>query len=61
MRSRRTASCGEPLYQLEKEGAFKRGDARGIAFANARLAAGATELRNMIMNAWQDSAPPKAA
>jgi hypothetical protein len=46
----------EPLYQLEKEGAFKRGDARGIAFANARLAAGATELRNMIVSAWQDSA-----
>jgi hypothetical protein len=46
----------EPLYALEKEGSFKRGDPRGIAFGNARLAAGATELRDMIVNAWQDSA-----
>jgi hypothetical protein len=29
---------------------------RGIAFADARLAAGATALRDMIVNAWQDSA-----
>ena len=36
-----------PLYALEKEGGFKPGDARGIAFAGARLAAGATALRNM--------------
>ena len=27
----------EPLYQLEKEGGFKRGDPRGIAFAQERL------------------------
>jgi hypothetical protein len=46
----------EPLYQLEKEGAFKKGDPRGIAFADLRLAAGAAALRNMIVDAWKDSA-----
>jgi hypothetical protein len=45
-----------PLYTLEKEGSFKRGDPRGIAFAEARLAAGVTALRNMIVEAWLDSA-----
>jgi len=46
----------KPLYTLEKEGAFERGDTRGIAFATSRLAAGATALRNMIVDAWEDSA-----
>src|SRR5262249_44553065 len=46
----------EPFYALEKEGAFKRGDRRGVAFAVARLATGATALRNMIVEAWEDSA-----
>jgi hypothetical protein len=45
-----------PLYTLEKEGGLKRRDPRGIAFAEARLAAGATALRNMIVDAWLDSA-----
>jgi hypothetical protein len=45
-----------PLYALEKEGGFRRGDPRGIAFATARLSAGATALRNMIVDAWLDSA-----
>jgi hypothetical protein len=45
-----------PLYALEKEGSFKRGDPRGIAFANSRLAAGATAVRDMIVDAWMDSA-----
>jgi len=45
-----------PLYALEKEGGFRKGDERGIAFATARLAAGATALRNMIVEAWLDSA-----
>ncbi|GEP56169.1 hypothetical protein [Reyranella soli] len=45
-----------PLHTLEKEGSFKRGDPRGIAFAEARLAAGVTALRNMIVEAWLDSA-----
>jgi hypothetical protein len=45
-----------PLYALEKEGGFTRGDPRGIAFTTARLAAGATAARNMIVEAWLDSA-----
>ena len=40
-----------PLYALEKEGGFKKGDARGLAFTTARLAAGATALRNMSVDA----------
>ena len=46
----------EPFYALEKEGGFKKGDARGISFATARPGAGATVLRNMIVEAWLDSA-----
>lgn len=45
-----------PLYALEKEGGFTRGDARGIAFATVRLAAGTAAVRNMIVDAWLDSA-----
>jgi hypothetical protein len=45
----------KPLYELEKAGSFKRGDARGIAFAEERLAAGAQALRDMIVYAWFDS------
>src|SRR5215472_7210967 len=44
----------EPLYKLEKEGGFKPGDSRGIAFAVERLSAGAQALRDMIVNAWFD-------
>jgi hypothetical protein len=45
-----------PLYALEKEGGFKPGDPRGIAFTTARLAAGATAARDMIVEAWLASA-----
>jgi hypothetical protein len=37
---RATLAEVDPLYSLEKDGGFKRGDLRGIAFATARLAAG---------------------
>ena len=46
----------EPLYALEKEGGFKKGDPRGIEFATARLSAGAQSLRDMIVQAWEESA-----
>lgn len=46
----------EPLYALEKEGGFKFGDPHGIVFATARLAAGATAVRDMIVQAWLESA-----
>ena len=45
-----------PLYALQKEGGFVRGDRRGIAFVTARLATGAIATRNMIVDAWLDSA-----
>jgi len=45
-----------PLYALEKDGGLKPGDPRGIAFATTRLAAGATAVRDMIVEAWQQSA-----
>lgn len=46
----------ERLYELEQEGAFRDGDPRGRVFAAARLGAGATQLRNMITDAWRQSA-----
>lgn len=50
------ASRGGPLYALEKEGGFKKGDPRGVAFATSRLAAGAQAVRDMIVQAWEESA-----
>lgn len=46
----------EPLYALERDRDLKPGDPHGIAFATTRLAAGATALRDMIMEAWLGSA-----
>lgn len=46
----------EPFYALEKDGGFARGDPRGAAFAAERLAAGASELRDLIVVAWRASA-----
>src|SRR5207302_9133880 len=51
----------EPLYKLEKAGAFKgSGSPEGRAFAAKRLAAGAQMLVNMWYTAWMESAvdPP---
>ena len=50
----------EPLYQLEKDGGFKGADPRGVAFASARLATGAGELRDIIVDAWAASIGAKA-
>ncbi len=44
-----------PLYTLEKAGAFKDGDARGKAFVAGRLGACATELRDLLVDAWRAS------
>lgn len=49
-----------PFYELEQAGGFRDGDARGKAFAAQRLAAGATQLRNMIVDAWRRSATVEA-
>ncbi len=45
-----------PFYELEKAGGFTDGDPRGRAFAAARLAAAASELRDMVVEAWRASA-----
>jgi hypothetical protein len=43
------------FYRLEKKGGFIDGDVRGRAFAARRLAAGADELRDDIIDAWRAS------
>ncbi len=49
----------EKTYQLGKAGAFTgEGSPEGKAFAKERLAAGATELRDIIYTAWIRSADP---
>ena len=45
-----------PFYALEKAGGVTGTDARGGAFVTARLAAGASELRDLFILAWRDSA-----
>jgi hypothetical protein len=45
----------EPFYRLEKAGGFRGGDQRGVDFAAERLAAGASELRDLIVLAWRAS------
>ncbi len=49
-----------PFYELEKAGGFKGPDPRGIAYANARVAAGAAELRDLTVKAWFASAHASA-
>ena len=45
-----------PLYRMWGRGGFTRGDAEAVAFTNARVADGASELRDMILSAWRASA-----
>ncbi len=44
-----------PLYALEKAGGFKTGDPRGKAFMAGRIAQGASDVRDMVGNAWMAS------
>lgn len=44
-----------PVYRAEKDGAFKTATAEGDAMVIKRLAAGAAELRDMIIDAWKKS------
>ena len=56
---RQTKSYVERVYQLEKAGGFiGAGTAESRAFTAARLAAGASMLRDMIYTAWLESAKP---
>jgi hypothetical protein len=49
----------EKTYQLEKTGAFTgAGTPEGKAFVDQQMAAGATQLRDMIYTAWIRSADP---
>lgn len=48
-----------PLYELEKAGGLKPGDPRGAALASERIAVGASELRDLVVEAWADSAKHK--
>lgn len=49
----------EKVYQLDKAGGFVgAGTAESREFTAARLAAGASMLRDMIYTAWQESAKP---
>lgn len=56
---RHSNSLVEETYQLEKGGGFEgHGNARSRAFVEERLAAGVTELRDVIYTAWVKSAEP---
>jgi hypothetical protein len=56
---RHSNSFVEKVYQLDKTGAFTGvGTPEGKAFTDERIAAGATELRDMIYTAWVKSAVP---
>jgi hypothetical protein len=56
---RHTGAYVEKVYQLEKAGAFVgAGTSESRDFTTARLAAGASMLRDMIYTAWIDSAQP---
>ena len=45
----------EPLYALWTAGGFRPGDKRGVAFATTQVAAGAAELRDLVVRAWSES------
>lgn len=51
-----TFTLVEPFYALEKAGGFAPADPRGIAFVIPRTGAGASELRDLVVEAWRDSA-----
>lgn len=51
-----TGALVVPFYELEKAGGLAPGDARGPAFATQQIAVGASELRDLIVQAWHVSA-----
>ncbi len=56
---RRSATLVDQTYALEKAGGFTgAGTAEGKRFAAQRLAAGASELRDLVYAAWTKSAEP---
>ncbi len=56
---RQSATFVEKVYQLEKAGGFiGAGSTESVDFTAARLAAGASMLRDMIYTAWVESGRP---
>ncbi|WP_263359404.1 S1/P1 nuclease [Acidicapsa ligni] len=56
---RHTATFVDQVYAFDKAGAFVNGGTpESRAFTEERLAAGASELRDLIYTAWIDSAQP---
>jgi hypothetical protein len=51
-----TAKLVIPFYEMVKAGGIAAGDPRGTAFATQRIAVGASELRDLIVEAWRASA-----
>ncbi|MDB5466111.1 MAG: hypothetical protein JWQ46_873 [Phenylobacterium sp.] len=51
-----TAKLVVPFYQMEKAGGLSPGDRRGPALATQQIAVGASELRDMMVEAWRASA-----
>lgn len=50
-----SAARVQPLYALQKAGDFDRGTPAATKFVDTCLAAGATQFRNWIALAWEDS------
>ncbi|MDQ2680187.1 MAG: S1/P1 Nuclease [Candidatus Eremiobacteraeota bacterium] len=50
-----SASTVPRLYDIEKAGGFAQGTPQAVSFVDARLAFGASELRNLTVQAWFDS------
>jgi len=59
---RHTATLVDAVYAFDKTGGFANGGtAESRAFTEERLAAGASELRDLIYTAWVESAKPVPA
>jgi hypothetical protein len=50
-----TAANVPALYDIEQKGGFAHASPEAVAFATARVADGARELRDLIVAAWQNS------
>lgn len=55
VRMKRSFALVGTEYQLEKDGGFVGNDARGKAFSAQQLGRGASDLRDVVMDAWRDS------
>ena len=51
-----TGALVVPFYEMEKAGGMAPGDPRGVALATQQIAVGASELRDLIADAWRISA-----